>query len=52
MNSFVGDIILDNLPAGEHELVIYVQDLAGNIGVSEKTYFSITEPFPTTIAVA
>ena len=49
--TFVGDIILDNLPAGEHELVIYVQDLAGNIGVSEKTYFSITEPFPTTLAV-
>ena len=49
--TFIGDIMLDDLPVGAHELVIYAQDLSGNNGVSEKIYFSI-EPFPTTIAVA
>ena len=50
--TFVGDIILDALSTGEHELIIYAQDLAGNIGVSEKTLFTISDPFPTTIVVA
>ena len=49
--TFNGDIILTDLQAGDHQLIVYSEDLAGNIGSSETIYFSI-EPFPTTLAVA
>ena len=46
--TFTKHIILEDLADGEHELIIYAKDLAGNEGVSETTYFTIMEPFPTT----
>lgn len=46
--TFTKHIILEDLSAGEHELIVYAKDLAGKVGVSEITYFTIMEPFPTT----
>ena len=42
-----GNTTLTNLPNGEHRLIVYVWDVAGNVGVFE-TKFNI-EPFPTTL---
>jgi len=42
-----GNTTLTNLPNGEHKLIVYVWDVAGNVGVSE-TAFNI-EPFPTAL---
>ena len=44
-----GNTTLANLPNGKHQLIVYVWDVAGNVGVSEAA-FNI-EPFPT-LAVA
>ena len=48
--TFIGDIILEDLSSGEHELIVYAQDIAGNTGVSTNLYFTIDspDPFPTT----
>jgi hypothetical protein len=43
---------LTNLPLGEHRITVYVTDEAGNAGASETIYFSIEEPFPTTLVIA
>ncbi len=45
---------LTNLPNGEHNLTIYVWDVAGNFGVSETVVFNIAkpEPFTTPLVVA
>jgi len=52
--TIAGNTTLTDLPNGEHNVTVYAQDNAGNMGASETIYFSIkTEPFPTTwIAVA
>jgi hypothetical protein len=42
-----GNTTLTNLPNGEHKLIVYVWDVAGNVGVSE-TAFNI-EPFLTAL---
>jgi len=42
-----GNTTLNNLPNGEHRLIVYVWDVAGNVGVFE-TKFNI-EPFPTAL---
>ena len=55
--TITGDIILTGLSDGSHDLIVYAKDVAGNTGVSETIYFSITqktepqqsEPFPTWI---
>jgi prepilin-type processing-associated H-X9-DG protein len=46
-----GNTTLASLSNGAHNLTIYAQDTAGNIGVSETVYFSVEapEPFPTTL---
>jgi hypothetical protein len=45
-STFYGNTTLTNLPNGEHKLIVYVWDDAGNVGVSETVVFNI-EPFPT-----
>ncbi len=59
--SIPGNITLTGLDNGEHNLTIYAEDKAGNSGVSEIAYFTITketeskpvtEPFPTTLIIA
>ena len=39
-----GNTTLTNLAYKEHNVTIYAQDLAGNIGASETRYFSICQP--------
>ena len=51
--TIAGNTTLTDLPNGEHNVTVYAQDNAGNMGASETIYFSIkTEPFPTTWIVA
>jgi hypothetical protein len=53
-----GNTTLTGLAEGLHSIVIYANDTAGNMGVSETTTFTITkpepqpEPFPTTLIAA
>jgi hypothetical protein len=48
-----GNMTLTGLSAGRHNVTVYATDDAENIGASETVYFSVEEPFPTTlIAVA
>jgi len=47
-----GNTTLTGLSIGEHSITVYATDEAGNIGASETIHFSITEPFPTSFAVA
>jgi hypothetical protein len=50
-----GNTTLTDLPYEEHNVTVYAQDLAGNVGASETIYFNISqpppepEPFPTTL---
>ncbi len=46
------NITLTNLPSGTHSITVYVQDAAGNTNASETIYFTIAEPFPTTLIIA
>jgi hypothetical protein len=47
--TIAGNTTLTELSDGSHSLVVYANDTAGNIGTSEIIYFSIKEPFPTTL---
>ena len=51
--SVVGKPLLVNLTDGEHKIVFYATDEAGNVGISETLYFIVVspEPFPTTIVL-
>ena len=46
-STLCGNTTLANLPNGKHQLIVYVWDVAGNVGVSEAA-FNI-EPFPTAL---
>jgi len=52
----IEDTTLTGLSDGSHSLIVYGRDTAGNTGVSETIYFSITteegEPFPILIVAA
>jgi hypothetical protein len=50
--NIAGNTTLTNLPYGEHNVTVYATDMAGNTGTSETIYFSVEEPFPTTMVVA
>jgi hypothetical protein len=41
-----GNATLTGLSNGEHNLIVYAQDNAGNIGASETIHFSVKVPFP------
>jgi len=47
----IGNVTLAVLPEGSHSIVVYANDTAGNIGVSQMIYFSI-EIFPIIWVVA
>jgi hypothetical protein len=47
-----GNTTLTDLPEGEHNLTVCVLDLAGNTGNWETIYFSVEDPFPTTMVIA
>ena len=44
-----GNTTLTGLTDGPHNLIVYANDAAGNIGASETVYFSVKVPFPTTL---
>ena len=46
-----GNTTLTNLPYGEHNVTVYATDMAGHTGASETVYFSVEEPFPTTMVI-
>jgi nitrous oxidase accessory protein NosD len=39
--TFTGDIILSDLSPGDHQLIVYAQNLSGDIGASETIVFTI-----------
>ncbi len=47
--TIAGNTTLSDLPAGFHNLTVYVGDAAGNVGASETVTFTVAEPegFPT-----
>ena len=47
-----GNITLSGLSNGEHNITVYAQDMAGNVGASETIRLSVELPFPTTLVVA
>jgi hypothetical protein len=52
--TIIGNITLESLPYGEHNVTVYATDNVGNIG-SKTVFFTIMEPskpFPTTLVVA
>ncbi len=48
--TFRGDIILTDLSAGEHQLIVFAQDQAGNSVASETIVFTI-KPHPSTLVI-
>jgi hypothetical protein len=46
-----GDVVLGDLSFGSHNVTVYAEDSAGNMGASETLFFTI-EPFPTTLIIA
>jgi hypothetical protein len=46
-----GNLTLSDLPVGNHSLIVYAYDMAGNIGASNTIAFAV-EPFPTSLVVA
>jgi hypothetical protein len=51
--TITGNTTLPSLSYGSHNITLYAIDLVGRSGASETIYFSIAEPFPTTlVAVA
>ena len=48
--TIAGNSTITGLSSGEHSLIVYSTDEAGNIGVSEVIYFTV-EPFPTTLVI-
>jgi parallel beta-helix repeat protein len=49
--TIAGNVTLAVLPVGSHNVVVYANDTAGNLGVSRIIYFDI-EPFPIMLVVA
>lgn len=39
-----GDIVLKELPNGSHSLIVYANDSAGNVGISEALSFTVNNP--------
>ena len=54
--TITGNTTLSGLPEGPHNLVVYTNDTAGNMGASNMVYFGVETPqpesFPTLIVVA
>lgn len=52
--TITGNVTLTGLAEGAHSIMVYANDTAGNMGASEKIFFTIiqetqSEPFPTTL---
>jgi hypothetical protein len=49
--SISGNTTLTGLANGDHNLTLFAKDEAGNTGASRTIWFSVAEPFPTTLVV-
>jgi hypothetical protein len=47
-----GNATLSGLSNGEHNVTVYAQDVAGNVGTSETIKISVELPFPTIVVIA
>ena len=47
-----GNTTMTGLSSGLHNVTVYARDELGNVGGSETVWFSVPEPFPTTLVVA
>jgi hypothetical protein len=50
--TIAGNTTLTGLSNGQHNLIVYSTDTAGNVGASETFYFILDVPFPTTLVMA
>ena len=50
--TLAGNLTFTELAKGMHNVTLYATDLAGNAMASETLYFTIVEPFPTTLLIA
>ena len=50
--TIAGDTFLKDLPFGSHNVTVYAEDAFGHIGASETLFFTIEEPFPTSLVTA
>lgn len=46
-----GNTTLTGLAVGLHNLTVFAEDIDGNLGTSETIFFTIAEPFPTTLII-
>ncbi len=47
--TIAGNETVTNIPNGSHNITVYANDTYGNMGASETIYFTIAEPFPTSL---
>ena len=50
--TIIDEVVLKDLLVGSHNVTVYAEDAAGNMGASETIYFTIAEPFPTSLVMA
>jgi hypothetical protein len=50
--TIAGNTTLTGLSNGEHYITVYYTDIAGNVGTSETSYFTVEVPFPTMLVAA
>jgi hypothetical protein len=50
--TIAGNTTLTGLSNGEHYIMVYYTDIAGNVGASETVYFNVEVPFPTALVIA
>ncbi|MBN1357146.1 hypothetical protein JW988_00085 [Candidatus Bathyarchaeota archaeon] len=50
--TITGNVTLPRPSYGSHQIQVYATDLVGHKSTSETIYFSVTEPFPTTLVIA
>lgn len=46
------NVTLSGLSSGLHNITVYTLDLLGRTGVSDTVWFTVAEPFPTTLVIA
>jgi len=50
--TITGDTMLTDLSLGSHNIIVYANDTDGNMGASDRVYFTIAEEAPPVIALA
>jgi hypothetical protein len=50
--TITGNVTLEGLANGVHNVTVYARDAFGNVGASETVSFTVDVPFPVTMVVA